>query len=295
MALKRLSQFKPLVVLLVFLVAWWVMPVMLKRWLQTGFYEFQAPTMFVESQVEDLQSYWTMRGQSKREMIEAGRDLARENARLTVQLQENRTLSDEAARLEALLELPSHPDFRYEVARVSRRELSAWWQQIVIRKGANYGIPVGAAVIYKGGVVGRVREVHAYTAVVELISSSGFRMAANVAGEDRPVTYQGLLNPPFSNPMGEVLNVPASVKVSPSQPLRLVSSRLGGIFPEGLTIGQVVELTPGSDGFFQQGRVQLNPDLGALREVAIIIPIQQEGTALAVEPSAASREGRGGN
>ncbi|MBC2594080.1 rod shape-determining protein MreC [Ruficoccus amylovorans] len=295
MALKRLSQFKPLVVLLVFLVAWWVMPVMLKRWIQTGFYEFQAPMMFAESQVEDLQSYWTLRGQSKREMIEAGRDLARENARLTVQLQENRTLSDEASRLEALLELPSHPDFRYEVARVARRELSAWWQQIVIRKGANYGIPVGAAVIYKGGVVGRVREVHAYTAVVELISSSGFRMAANVAGEDRPVTYQGLLNPPFSNPMGEVLNVPASVKVSPSQPLRLVSSRLGGIFPEGLTIGQVVELTPGSDGFFQQGRVQLNPDLGALREVAIIVPIEQEGTALAVEPSAASREGQGGN
>ncbi|QYY35683.1 rod shape-determining protein MreC [Ruficoccus sp. ZRK36] len=292
MALKRLSQFKPLVVLLVFLVAWWVAPVLIKRWMQTGFYEFQAPMMIAESHLEDLQSYWTMRGQSKREMIEAGRDLARENARLTVRLQDNRALGAEIGRLETLLDLPSHPDFRYEVARVARRDMTAWWQQITIRKGRNHGIPVGAAVIYKGGVVGRVREVHANTAIVELISSSGFRMAANVVGEDRPVTYQGLLNPPFSNPMGEVLNVPASVSVSPSQPLRLVSSRLGGIFPEGLTIGEVVELTPGSDGFFQQGRVQLNPDLGALREVAVVIPIEMP---TAVELPSASQEASDGN
>lgn len=293
MALKRLSQFKPLVVLLVFLAAWWVTPVMVKRWLQTGFYEFQAPLAAAESHLEDLQSYWTLRGQSKREMIEAGRDLARENARLTVQLQDNRSLGAEISRLETLLDLPSHPDFRYEVARVARRDLSAWWQQIIIRKGANYGIPVGAAVIYKGGVVGRVREVHATTSVVELVSSSGFRMAANVVGEDRPVTYQGLLNPPFSNPLGEVLNVPAAVKVSPSQPMRLVSSRLGGIFPEGLTIGEVVELTPGSDGFFQQGRVQLNPDLGALREVAVVIPIGDETTPALERPPVNQEAARG--
>ncbi len=294
MALKRLSQFKPLVVLLVFLAAWWVTPVMVKRWLQAGFYEFQAPMMVAESHLEDLQSYWTMRGQSKREMIEAGRDLARENARLTVQLQDNRSLAADVSRLETLLELPSRPDFRYEVARVARRDLSAWWQQITIRKGRNYGIPVGAAVIYKGGVVGRVREVHATTAIVELVSSSGFRMAANVVGENRPVTYQGVLNPPFSNPLGEVLNVPAAVKVTPSQPLRLVSSPLGGIFPEGLTIGQVMELTPGSDGFFQQGSVQLNPDLGALREVAVVIPIEEE-TPPAVAGPPPTEEARYGN
>lgn len=276
MALKRLSQFKPLAVLLVFLAAWWIMPVMVKRWLQTGFYEFQAPVITAESHIEDLQSYWTLRGQSKRDMIAAGRDLSRENARLTVQLQENRSLAAEVERLESMLNLPSSPDFRYEVARVARRDLSAWWQQLIIRKGANYDIPEGAAVVYKGGVVGRIREVHAYTAVVELVSSNGFRMAANVVGEERPVTYQGMLNPPFSLPVGEVLNVPAEIRASHNQPLRLVSSRLGGIFPEGLTIGEIVDLTPGSDGFFRQGRVLLNPDLGSLREVAVVIPIGEE-------------------
>ncbi len=279
MALKRLSQLKPVAVLMAFLIAWWVLPVVLKRWVKTGFYEFQAPIFYLESQAEDLQSYWTLRGQSKREMIAAGRDLARENARQSVQLQEARNLAREVERLESILDLPSRPDYHYEVARVAQRDLSAWWQQITIRKGANYNIPVGAAVVYRGGVVGRVREVHAYTSTVELVSSSGFRMAATVLGEDRPVTYQGLINPPFSNPLGEVLNVPADIKHTGGQPLLLVSSPLGGIFPAGLTIGEIVSLAPGSDGFFQRGSVRLNPDLGSLREVAVVIPLYEEEEA----------------
>ena len=41
----------------------------------------------------------------------------------------------------------------------------------MIRKGRNYDIYPGAPVVYTGGIVGRVREVHAYTSVVDLVSS----------------------------------------------------------------------------------------------------------------------------
>ncbi|MEM9227088.1 MAG: rod shape-determining protein MreC, partial [Verrucomicrobiota bacterium] len=218
MALKRLNQFKPLAILLAFLLAWWITPVVLKRWIQTGFYEFQAPMRYTESRLADLRDFWTLRGQSEREMIAAGRDLQRENNRLVIQLEQNQSLLAENARLETLLDLPSEPEYRYEVARVVSRELTAWWQQITIRKGANYEIPEGAAVVYRGGVVGRIRDVYTYSATVELVTSNGFRMAANVVGEERPVTYQGLYTPPFSNPIGEVLNVPANVSVTVQQP-----------------------------------------------------------------------------
>jgi len=166
---------------------------------------------------------------------------------------------------------------------VAQRDLSAWWQQIIIRKGQNYAIPEGAAVIYNGGVVGRVRAVHAYTAVVELVSSPGFRMAANVVGEAAPVTYIGMPNPPFSPPRGEALNVPPTVTVTPSEPRKLVSSELGGIFPAGLTIGEITDLEPGSDGYFQRGSVRLSQQLASLREVAVVIPFQREIAANAEE------------
>lgn len=186
------------------------------------------------------------------------------------------SLQEEVGRLEALLELPSENGYRYEIARVARRDLTAWWQRFTIRKGRNYGIPEGAAVVYAGGVVGRVREVHAYTSVIELVSSPGFRMAASLEGESRPVTYQGLPNPPFVPPIGEAMNIPPDVRVSRAEPRRLVSSRLGGVFPEGLTIGLITAVEPGSDGYFQQGLVQLDPELSSLKEVAIVVPLDFE-------------------
>ncbi|WP_309397663.1 rod shape-determining protein MreC [Cerasicoccus maritimus] len=278
--MKLLRQLKPILLLLIFLAIWTLTPVVVKRFTQDAFYEFQAPMIAVQGYVKDLQTYWSLRTRSKNDLIEAGRDLSRLNSRYQIAQQENLTQEAEIARLESLLELPSRPEFRYEVARVAQRDISAWWHQVIIRKGENYNIPVGAAVIYNGGVVGRVREVHAYTATVELVSSPGFRMAANVVGEAAPVTYIGVVNPPFSPPRGEALNVPPTINVTPTEPRKLVSSELGGIFPAGLTIGEITALEPGSDGYFQKGSVRLSPQLSALREVAIVIPFGQE---LAIE------------
>lgn len=273
---RRFSHLTPILSLLVFLGLWWFVPPAIKLVTRASFYEFQAPLTVSSSQLRDLQTYWSLRGQSDDALIEAGRDLARIQAQGALNRQQTEALRDEIARLESLLELPTAPGYQYEIARVARRDLTAWWHQITIRKGRNAGIIEGAAVVYAGGVVGRVREVHAYTAVIELVSSPGFRMAASLEGEERPVTYQGIPNPPFAPPLGEALNIPPDIRVSPAEPRRLVSSRLGGVFPDGLTIGQVTELEPGSDGYFQKGTVQLSADLGALMEVAVAIPIEED-------------------
>lgn len=272
--MKFLRQLKPLLVLLVFLAIWWIAPAVVKRFSGNAFYEFQAPLIAAQGYAKDLQSYWSMRTRSKNDLIETGMEVSRLNAAYQVAQQEHRVMDEEVERLESLLNLPSRPEFRYEVARVAQRDISAWWQQIIIRKGKNYDIPVGAAVVYSGGVVGRVREVHAYTAVVELVSSPGFRMAANVVGEAAPVTYIGVVNEPFSPPRGEALYVPPTITVTPSEPRKLVSSELGGIFPAGLTIGEITSLEPGSDGYFQRASVRLSPQLSSLREVAVVIPFQ---------------------
>lgn len=262
-----------------FLGLWWLIPPAVKLFMRTSFYEFQAPFTATASHLHDLQTYWSLRGHSDDSLIEAGRDLSRINAQYTLSRQQMESLQEEVGRLEALLDLPSENAFRYEIARVSRRDLTAWWQQLIIRKGRNYGISEGAAVVYAGGVVGRIREVHAYSSVVELVSSPGFRMAASLEGESRPVTYQGLPNPPFVPPIGEALNIPPDIRVSRAEPRRLVSSRLGGVFPEGLTIGMVIEIEPGSDGYFQQGIVQLDSELTTLKEVAVIMPLDDDEEA----------------
>jgi len=269
----RFDQAKPFAVLGIVVLAWILLPVAVKSFLRVSIYEVQAPVQVSASYARDLQDYWAERAQSKNELITAGRDLRRIYSGYEFEAQQTEALRAEIARLEQLLRLPSNPRFRFEPARIARRDFTGWWQQLVIRKGANYGIPVGAPVVFSGGVVGRVREVHAYTAVVDLISSPSVRLAASVEGDPRPVSYQGGINLPLSAPRGAVEFVPPDVFASTATPKRLVTSDLGGVFPAGLTIGYVTRLEASTDGLFKTGDVALDPRLSELAEVTVLVPL----------------------
>jgi len=270
----RLDKIKPLVALGVFLLAWWIVPTATKSIFRVSFDEFQAPAWITVSFLDDLEGFWARRSHSKLELIEAGRELARAKSMYQFSAQRTETLEAEIERLESILNLPSRREFRYEVARVVRRDLNAWWQQIVIRKGRDFDIPEGAAVVFAGGVVGRVVEVNAFTSRVELVTSPNFRMAANFQGDERPVVYRGVPQTGFGQPIGSVADAPQDINTTERNPLKLVSTRLGGTFPPGLLIGRVPWLEPGSTGIFQSGEVELDPQLLSLYEVAVLIPLQ---------------------
>jgi rod shape-determining protein MreC len=182
-------------------------------------------------------------------------------------------LRREIDRLESLLRLPSFANYRSEPARVVSRDLTAWWQRLVIRKGARHGITVGVPVIYSGGVVGRVVEVHTNTSVVNLITSPEVRLAASFEGDDRPVSFQGGINPPLSRPLASVEFVPLDIFADAAEPKNLITSGLGGTFPRGLRLGSVVRLEPSPDGLFKTGRVEINARLNELVEVVVLLPL----------------------
>jgi rod shape-determining protein MreC len=270
---KRFLHARPFLALGLLVGAWLILPLLFKSLVRVSFYEFQAPAEFAVSRLRDLQDYWAMVLHSKNELIAAGRDVARTNARYEATIRQNEALREELGRLERMLNLPAREALRYDVARVVRREFSAWWQFIIISKGQNYGIPKGAPVVFTGGVVGVVREVHAYTSVVEMLSGEGMRLAANFEGDNRPVSYRGGPNPSFAAPRGMVEFVPGDIAASPEKPALLVTSGLGGVFPPGLTIGRVQHLKLAPDGQFMEGEVLLDDRLAALNEVAVLVPV----------------------
>jgi rod shape-determining protein MreC len=274
---KRFDQARPFLTLGVVLLLWAFVPLAVKSFTRVTFFELQAPFAAAQSYVQDLQDFWALRLRPKNEIIEAGRDLARLNAAYELRLQENEQLRSEILRLENLLRLPPFPAHRSEPARVAKRDFSGWWQRIVIRKGRMHGITLGAPVVFVGGVVGRVVEVYSYTAVVDLITSPTFRVAASVEGDTRPISYQGGLNDSFRKPRGTVEFVPVDIFAARDQPRRLVTSGLGGVFPPGLTIGEITRLEPSTDGLFKTGEVRLDDRLSALHEVTVLVPINQEG------------------
>lgn len=273
---RRFDQAKPFVTLGLVLAAWLVLPVAVGSFLRASFFELQAPVATAVSHARDLQEYWSLRNQTKQELILAGRDLARINASYDLAVQQNTHLREEIRRLENLLRVPPNPEYRYEHARVVRRDFTSWWQRLIIRKGRNYDLPVGAPVVFSGGVVGRITAVHAYTAVVELISSPGVRLAAVIEGDDRPMSFQGGINPTFGVAQGIIEFVPLDIFASPDNTKRLVTSGLGGVFPAGLTLGQVSKVEPSTDGLFKTGEVRLDPRLGELTEVTVLVPVARE-------------------
>ncbi len=273
---KRLDQARPFLTLILVVIAWLVVPLVIKTFTRASFFELQAPITVAASYARDLQEYWTLRLHSNSDLIEAGRDLARLNASYELSVQQNTSLQAEIARLQDLLKMPAYANYRSEYARVAQRDFSGWWQRLVIRKGKNYGITVGSPVIFSGGVVGRISEVHAYTSVVELISNPGVRLASVIEGETQPISFQGGINTTFDPPKGVIEFVPLNVFASATMPKRLVPSGLGGVFPPGLLLGTVTKVEPSADGLFKSGEVQLDPRLSSLTEVTVLVPINPE-------------------
>ena len=274
---ERNQKLRPLIVLGLVLLLWSIVPPFFKAATEKFFYEFQAPAWIGSSFVRNGQKFCTGRIESKTELIEEGRDLARLNATLQYQIQGLETLSAQVDRFEDLFNLPSLPSYQAEVARIARRDTNGWWQELTIVKGSNFGIPEGAPVVFSGGVVGKVREVYLTTTIIDLITSPNIRLAAVFEGDKRPVLYQGTISGPFTGPKGSVQNVPTDIRIGKDFPRRLVTSGLGGVFPAGLTIGWVQDLEASSDGLFQSGEVILSKDLNELREVAILRKLETDG------------------
>ncbi len=273
---KRFDQNRPFTTLGVVLLVWLLLPVAVKTFTRSAFFEIQAPLTVADSYVDDLQNFWASELKSKKEFIQAGKSLAGLLANINLATQTNKQQQADILRLENLLNLPPMPAYRLEPARVARRDFTSWWQRMIIRKGKNYGITVGSPVVFAEGVVGRVVEVNAYSSVVDLITSPTFRVAASAEGDNRPVSYQGGINETFSPPRGTVEFVPLDISASPNQPQRLVTSGLGGIFPPGLTIGSITQLEPSTDGMFKLGDVTLDQRLNSLTEVTVLVPLNPE-------------------
>lgn len=270
---------RPFVLLFAGMIAWWFVPAAVRRAVYEAAYEFEAPSFVLSSRMSDLARYWELRSRSSDELIRAGRDASRLAATMQYEIAANSALREENARLEALLGLPSRPDYRTVPARTAQRRLGMWWQQIVLRRGKKDGIRPGCPVVNAYGVVGRVRDVFSDTCVVELISSPSFRVSATLSGaENLAVTYQGAGASPFRGASGKIGDIPAEV-VFPDNGVRVdvVTSGLGGIFPAGLKIGSLAGMPARSeDGVFREAVVEPSQNLASVEEAAILVPVNPD-------------------
>ena len=272
MAFRNFKSARNIAIFVAILLGCFLLPSSVRTFTEKAFEEFRAPIDVAPSHISDLQKYWNLRSNSKRELIELGRDLARLNSTYELKVLENDSLLQQVKRLEGFLQLPSQEKYKMEVARVVKRDINAWWQKLTLRKGSIHGIKKGYAVIYGGGVVGRVSSVSLYTCQVDLVGSRDFRIACHIKGDDRPIIYQGLGGVSMKSLGGEIKDVPSDVDEKSGAVI--VTSSLAGSFPDGILIGEISSLKLDSDEIFKSGTVRLNPELASIKEAAVLIPVQ---------------------
>ncbi len=266
------GQARPFFTFGVVALAWLLVPAAVKRFTRAALFEAQAPVMVTVERARELREYFVLRSRPTGELIAAGKETANALAAYEVGVGRLEQLEADNTRLRALLGMTPGAGWRQEHATVVERDLSAWWQQLVIDKGANHGVPLDAPVVFAGGVVGRVREVRAMTAVVALVSDPGVRFAVVVEGDPRPISYTGGDNPAFGPARGTLEFVPTDITVTGGAPHRLLTSGKGGVFPGGLPVGLLTHVEPSADGLFQTGEVLLPAALSALDEVTVLVP-----------------------
>ena len=279
---KDRPKFGPFFILGVFFALFIGLPSSWKIITQSAFDEFQAPIWEITSRISDLSNYWGHQADSKKTLISKNRDLARIRADWTVHENNKENWENEISRLKDLRlrlvilqkEIGIDPEVSFQpiIARVTHRNLSAWWQELSLRKGTNQKVYPGMGVVFSHGIVGRIKQSGFNASKVELSTNPNFRIVAHFQGDDRPVTFQGDGILPGGKPMGVVLDVPHDITIEKNKPLLLKTSALGGTFPSGLHIGTVRMLEESGDGLFKNGKVILHKDLGKVPEVLVLRP-----------------------
>lgn len=144
----------------------------------------------------------------------------------------------ENARLERLLEFKRKLIYSSVAASVVGRDPSSWNSSMIINKGGQDGIRQGMPVMNALGVVGKIAEAGERQSKVILLTDPQFSVAALVQGSREFGLVSGTLQEGLCRM--RYLNADARVNVGD----KVITSKLSSSFPEGLLIGEVVEIIP---------------------------------------------------
>ena len=217
---------------------------------------------FATAPVQNFQRLLQVRAENQR--------LREQNARLRLELDRYREAFHENRRLEKLLDLRSIEPYRSVAARVIGFGNTPGVRTILVDAGADRSIRPNQPVVNGEGVVGRVIDVAAHHATVQLLVDRNFRAAARLQTSRVAGIYQWTGNRGLLNGIGRRVDVQLGESV--------ITSGMESIYPPGLLIGTVQKIYKEKPGLFQEIEVRPSVNFNRLEEVFILLKTQTFGT-----------------
>jgi rod shape-determining protein MreC len=206
---------------------------------------------------------------SRRELLHQVDTLRRENQQLRSQAVQGVAIARENDQLRALFNWQRQSPWRLKLANVVMRDPANWWRTVQIDLGTRDGLRENLPVITDAGLVGRVSSVSLTRAQVILVGDPNCRVSALVENSARDMGVL-LAGGTLDTSLVELTYLASSANLKPGQ--SVITSGLGGIFPKGIPIGQVVDSRSVEYGLYTDARVKLNANLGSLEQVWVLFP-----------------------
>lgn len=185
----------------------------------------------------------------------------------------NATLEAENKQLKSALKLKeSLTDYEKIQASVISRSPDSWSDLLIINKGTTAGLHKNMAVMSGGGVIGRVVEVNAASAKVELITTSD-KSANRFAVEAQAVNgkkVHGIITVIGNNTLAFTQAVDGKKL---KRGTKIYTSGMGGNSPKGLLVGTIATTT--HDTFGLSDLVKITP-AGELNVPSVVTIIKRK-------------------
>ncbi|RUO26670.1 rod shape-determining protein MreC [Aliidiomarina minuta] len=206
--------------------------------------------------------YGAMRTRSS--LHEENRALRDEVLDLQGAMQRYDFLSSENRRLRNLLGSDAQAESLRMVAEVIAVDSDPFSQQVVINKGTLHGAFIGQPVIDDRGIIGQIASIGLTTARIILISDQGHGLPTRSDRSGIRVVAQGV----GETERLELMHVPHSTELEVGD--LLVTSGLGGLFPEGYPVARITEIIRDESLPFAQVSAEPASNLDRIRMVLLL-------------------------
>ena len=217
-----------------------------------------------------------------------------ELARLSERAQRAEQLSQENARLRALLELRPTIEVRSQPAEVLYEAADPYSRKVIIDRGVTHNVVLGSPVVNEAGVLGQVTRVYLQSSEVTLLSDRDAAIPVlNSRTQVRSAAFGG-----GSGGVGllEMRFMAGNADVQIGDVL--TTSGVDGVYPPGLKVATVAKIDRKIDSGF--ARIVLTPaaQSDGVRQVLVLEPtgarLPPRPQAAASESAAASKPGKKG-
>jgi rod shape-determining protein MreC len=212
--------------------------------------------------------------------VQERQELVQEVTELRLRVKETAAYVQENEELRALLGFKQRQKRKLVLADVvARGDTSGWWQTVTINRGTSDGVTANMPVISMDGLVGRTcKGVASHSADVILITEPTLQVACRMSasgaygvmrGTGVRSSGKGDIEMLCSASPAELEYLDKTSDINTGE--EVLTSGLGGVFPQGMRVGYVKTVSMDESGLFKRAQVKPAAKLDELRYVFVVV------------------------